>query len=66
MPLLGAAWELLRPGPLTLGRAWRAARKAVEPEPPEVLAMRRLSDNVRDGAGLINDVLPDVESDDTP
>lgn len=61
MSLFGAFVELARPGPLTLERAWSATRKAFAPEPPAVVFVKRCNANVRDGAGLINDVLPDEE-----
>ena len=61
MSLLSAAWEALRPGPLTLERAWSATRKALEPDPPVVVALQRANAQVRDGAGLLNDLLPDEE-----
>lgn len=37
---------------------WRFATK---PAPPWMRKAVRLRDSVRDGAGLINDVLPDVD-----
>jgi len=59
--LFGAFVELVRPGPLTLERAWSATRKAIAPDPPAVVFVKRANANVRDSAGLINDVLPDEE-----
>lgn len=61
MPLFDAAWDLFKPGPLTLERAWSATRKAFAPNPPAVVALQRVNAQVRDTAGLINDVLPDEE-----
>lgn len=66
MSLWGAAWELVKPGPLTLERAWGATRKAFEPPDPLTVTLGRLNANVRDGAGLINDVLPDLPDEEPP